>query len=78
MRYLLNLNSRTIHNADSGKGQCKLHLIGNGNKKIFSDYWEAKNFLPEGKKAAGPCAFCLGKDYEITLARKQVETEKEK
>ena len=61
--FLLNLNTRTIHDANSTNSQCRLKLINDGNKKEFSTFLEAKNYLPDGKKAAKPCSFCLGKDF---------------
>ena len=69
MKYLLNLNTRTIHDAFSADGRCKMKTIGDGNKMIFSDYCKAKNYLPKGKKATAPCTFCLGKDYEQELEK---------
>ena len=65
MRYLLNLHTRTIHDADSTDGRCKINYIGEGNKMIFSDYNKAKSYLPEGKISAKPCPFCLGKNYKL-------------
>ena len=64
MEYLLNINSRTIHDANSTNGRCKIKLMSEENKLIFNDYGKAKNYLPNGKKKAAPCAFCLGNDYE--------------
>lgn len=66
-RYLLNINSRTIHDASSNNKRCKLSLMQDCNKKLFDSYWEAKNYLPVGKKMTSPCSFCLGPDYEKTI-----------
>ena len=64
MKYLLNLSTRTIHDANSKDGRCKLKLIGEDNKKVFADYNSAAAFLPSHKKTAKPCPFCLGADYK--------------
>ena len=63
MKYLLNLHTKTIHDANSKDGRCKLKLIGEDNKMIFTDYNSAASFLPSNKKIAKPCPFCLGVDY---------------
>ena len=65
--YLLNVNSRTIHNAASTDGRCKIKQIQDCNKMLFVSYLDAKNYLPRGKKITGPCSFCLGADYENHL-----------
>ena len=67
--YLLNVNSRTIHNATSTDGRCRITLMQECNKKYFSSYQEAKNYLPKGKKTVGPCSFCLGADYEARISK---------
>lgn len=67
MKYLLNINSRTIHNAASMNGRCKISLMREENKLVFCTYQEAKDYLPKGKKIPAPCAFCLGVDYEKSL-----------
>jgi hypothetical protein len=64
MPFILNLSSRTVHDANSTDGRCKLHIISDGNKMEFDSFQDALNYLPSGKKATRPCAFCLGKDYE--------------
>lgn len=69
--YLLNINSRTIHDASSTNGRCKIDNIREENKKIFSSYWEARFFLPDGKKVTAPCSFCLGVHYEDDLKVKE-------
>ena len=60
MKYLLNLTSRTIHNACSVDGRCKIDLIRDENKKEFDLLEEAMNYLPEGDKPTKCCAFCFG------------------
>ncbi len=70
MMYLLNLYSRTIHDASSNDKRCRLNLRHKDNKKFFSSYWEAKDYLPEGRKAASPCAFFLGPYYETQLKKR--------
>ena len=62
--FLLNLSTRTIHDLNSLDGRCKINTIQDGNSKVFDSYKEAKNYLPDGKKTAKPCSFCLGKNYE--------------
>lgn len=68
MKYLLNVSSRTIHDAASTNGRCKIGLMREDNKIIFDTYQEAKSYLPAGRKISGPCSFCLGKDYEKHIA----------
>lgn len=63
MTYLLNINSRTIHNAASQDKRCRLAQMQECNKMLFSSYQEAMNYLPKGKKNPGPCSFCLGTNY---------------
>lgn len=60
--YLLNLSTRTVHDAESKDGRCRLALIQEGNKKVFDTLAEAMSFLPPGKKIAKPCAFCLANE----------------
>ena len=64
MAFLLNISSRTIHNAASTDGRCRIALMHESNKMIFPTYQEAKDYLPPGKKVSGPCSFCLGANYE--------------
>ena len=68
MNFLLNLSTRTIHNADSTSKRCRIEQMHSGNKMIFPTYQEAKDYLPAGKKVAAPCSFCLGADYETQIA----------
>lgn len=65
MTYLLNINSRTIHNADSKDKRCRLAQIQECNKKWFFSYQEAMNYLPKGKRNPAPCSFCLGANYNM-------------
>ena len=76
--FLLNLNSRTIHDANSTDGRCKLGMINSGNMRTFNTFEEAKNYLPDGKKVAKPCSFCLEKDFESSLACQKREEADEK
>lgn len=64
MKYLLNVNSRTIHNAYSVNKQCRIHLMAEENKLLFDSFQEALNYLPEGKKPTKSCTFCLGRNYK--------------
>lgn len=43
MTYLLNINSRTIHNAASQDKRCRLAQMQECNKMLFSSYQEAMN-----------------------------------
>ena len=70
-RYLLNVNSRTIHDASSTNGRCKIGMIRAENKMLFTSYWEARHFLPDGKKVTSPCSFCLGVRYEEELENEE-------
>ena len=63
MTFLLNVNSRTVHNADSKDKRCRIQQIQDGNKKLFQTYQEAKEYLPKGKRNTAPCSFCLGVNY---------------
>ncbi len=69
--YLLNINSRTIHDASSTNGRCKIGMIREENRMLFTSYWVARHFLPDGKKVTTPCAFCLGVHYEEELDDKE-------
>ena len=71
MEYLLNIHTRTIHDADSTNGSCQIKNVLDGNKIIFTNYFEAKNYLPKGKKETTPCTFCLGKDYEQRIMKSE-------
>lgn len=46
MEFLLNIGTRTIHNATSKDKRCRIALIQEGNKTIFPTYQEAKDYLP--------------------------------
>ena len=70
MEYLLNINSRKIHNLRSADKRCRIHLMQASNKLIFDSYDDAKNYLPKGNKSACPCAFCLGPDFEKKMEGK--------
>ncbi len=59
MKYLLNTNSRTVHNADSHDGRCRLSLVREEYRLVFSDLDSALSYLPKGKKPIKKCAFCL-------------------
>lgn len=67
MDFLLNISTRTIHNAASTNKRCRIALMHEGNKMVFPTYQEAKNYLPSGKRVAGPCSFCLGANYETYM-----------
>lgn len=51
MKYLLNTNSRTVHNADSHDGRCRLSLIREEHRLVFSDIGSAIVIFTRGKKA---------------------------
>ena len=63
MKYLLNVSARTVHDAHSTDGRCRITQMQDGNKMFFDFYDEALNYLPKGKKNTAPCSFCLKKDY---------------
>lgn len=63
MKFLLNISSRTIHDAFSTDKRCRISLIAPEHKIIFSSLEEAVAYLPEGKKPTKTCSFCLGRDY---------------
>lgn len=57
VKYILNIKTRTIHNAITPCGQCK--RTNEGNKKYFEIYEDAVNYF-EGKTSKGePCGICL-------------------
>lgn len=57
MPFLLNAHTRTIQDAASTDGRCKIGLIREENRLVFNTYQEAKEYLPEGKKTSAPCTF---------------------
>lgn len=61
--FLLNISSRTIHQAESADGRCRLSQVKERNRMLFETYAEAKNYLPVGGKEPTPCSFCLGPNY---------------
>lgn len=63
MKYLLNVNSRTVHDAFSVNRQCRIHLMAEENKMVFDSFQDAMKYLPDGKKPTKPCTFCLGRNY---------------
>ena len=63
-KFLLNVNTRTIHNYASKDQRCRISQMQECNKIVFESYFEAKQYLPLGKKSASPCSFCLGAKYE--------------
>ena len=65
MPYLLNINSRTIHDSNSIDGRCRIGMIREEHKLIFETLDEALHVLPAGKKPTKICSFCLnGKTQE--------------
>ncbi len=60
MEYILNVNSRTVHDANSTDGRCRLNQIRAEHKIICATMEEALNYLPQGKKPTKKCSFCLG------------------
>ena len=61
--FLLNINSRTIHRAESVDGRCRLSQVKECHRVVFETYAEAKHYLPAGGKESTPCSFCLGPNY---------------
>lgn len=58
-RYLLNLNSRTIHDTNCTDGRCKLKNIRPENKKFFETFEEAWNFPDQNNHINKKCSFCI-------------------
>ena len=56
MGYVLNSNSRTVHDLDSTDGRCRLSLIQEENRFEFETLEEALNYLPNTMR----CRYCLG------------------
>ena len=59
MKYLLNINARTVHFASSKDGRCKIENIREENKIMFNNLKDAVNYLPQGKKPTKLCSFCF-------------------
>ena len=64
LRYLLNINSRTVHDLQHADGRCKLKLIAEENVVRFKTIEEAMNYLPTGRKKCKRCAFCMERGGE--------------
>lgn len=59
MAYILNLNSRTLHDKKSVDKRCRLNLIRDEHKKEFDNIDEALTYLPKGNKPTKKCTFCI-------------------
>ena len=70
VKFLLNISSRTIHDAFSTDNRCRLSLIAPEHKIVFGSLAEAAAYLPEGKKPTKTCSFCLGRDYADKESKK--------
>jgi len=70
VKFLLNISSRTIHDAFSTDNRCRLSLIAPEHKIVFVSLAEAVAYLPEGKKPTKTCSFCLGRDYADKESKK--------
>lgn len=60
LRYLLNINSRTVHDLQHADGRCRLKLIAEENAVRFNTVEEAMRYLPKGRKECKKCTFCFG------------------
>ncbi|MBQ2895731.1 MAG: hypothetical protein IJE26_03375 [Oscillospiraceae bacterium] len=58
MGYVLNSNSRTVHDADSRDGRCRLSLIREENRFEFETLEEAMEYLPNAVR----CPYCIHKE----------------
>lgn len=59
-KYLLNINSGTIHNGEKPCYQGK--MMAKFNKKWFDEYSEAVNYFEGNCKKGCPCGNCLKKE----------------
>lgn len=55
MGYVLNSNSRTVHDQDSADGRCRLAMIQEENRFEFDTLEEALNYLPNTVR----CRYCI-------------------
>ena len=72
MPYLLNLNTRTIHDSQSQDGRCKLKSIRVEHLQRFSTIQDALAYLPQGKKPTKLCSFCLSDTLIVEKKRRRI------
>lgn len=61
MSYVVNINSRTIHNSKSTDGRCKLNLIRDEHKLRFENLEDLQKYTDKEIKPFKRCTFCMGK-----------------
>ena len=59
-RYVLNTNSKRIHDTTVNDGRCKLKTMRLEYKKYFDTLEEALSFPSAENHLAKPCQFCIG------------------
>ncbi len=60
-RYLLNANSKTVHDTKNCDGRCKLNLMREEFKIYFDTLDEALSYLKTEKPIVKKCSFCIKK-----------------
>ena len=60
MEFLLNLGTRTIHNSVSKDKRCRIALMEEGNKKVFTSYKKLKTTYHRAKECLLPVHFAWG------------------
>ncbi len=58
--YVLNINSKRIHDTTAADGRCKLNSMRPEYKKYFDTLEEALAFPSAENRLAKPCQFCIG------------------
>ncbi len=60
-RYVLNVNSKTVHDTRNCDGRCRLNLMREENKIYFDTLEEALSYLKTEKCIVKKCSFCIEK-----------------
>lgn len=63
-RYLLNTNSKKIHDMNMISNRCRVNIMREEYKKYFATLEEALTFPTKEHPLAKPCAFCIGENIE--------------
>ena len=58
-RYLLNTNSKKIHDMNMISTRCRVNIMREEYKKYFATLEEALNFPTKEHPLAKPCVFCI-------------------
>lgn len=58
-RYLLNTNSKKIHDIKSGDGRCKIQSMREEYKVYFDTLEEALEYPSKENPIAQKCSFCI-------------------